>query len=135
MTDLFAAAPRLDPHLPYLADGPISAVMGLVLIVTATPLTEIAGWSLPPAFFVTLGVILLPWALYNLMIGRMARPHPAMVWSNIAVDLTWALGSVVLVVLYQAELTPLGTALLLAQALAVGGMFAAKLHGAQALLR
>ncbi|SMQ62768.1 hypothetical protein SAMN06295905_0715 [Devosia lucknowensis] len=134
MTTLTARAPGLDPHLPYLADVPVSAIMGLVLIFAAGPLTDLAGWSLPPSFFMTLGVILLPWAAYNLLIARKPRPAPALVWSNIAVDLSWALGSFVLVAVYWSELTGLGAALLCAQGLAVGAMFMAKLLGVRALL-
>ena len=75
MTDLAPTTFRLDPHLPYLADGPVSAIMGLVLIFAAEPLTALVGWSLPPAFLVTVGAILLPWALY--LGGRLGLPDDA----------------------------------------------------------
>ena len=134
MTNLALDTPRLDPHLPYLADGPLSATMGLALILAAAPLTELAGWSLPPLFLLSLGVFLLPWSVYNFMIGRMVRPPAALVWINMGVDLSWAVGSVLLAALYWGELSAIGIALVLGQALAVAGMFTAKLLGARALL-
>lgn len=133
MTSLALDSARLDPHLPYFVDGLTSAAMGLVLIAAAGPLTALAGWSPPPAFLFTLGILLLPWALLNFMTGRIARPAAGLIRGIIAVDLAWVLGSLVLLALYWSELTAWGIGLLVVQMLAVAGVFAVKLAGARTL--
>jgi hypothetical protein len=133
MTELASTTPHIEPHLPYLVDGPLSATMGVALIVAAVPLTDLVGWSLPPTFFLIVGVFLLPWAVFNFLLGGMARPAPGLIWANIAGDGTWILGSLLLAAVFWNELSPWGAALLLGQALAVVGMFAVKLLGTRTL--
>jgi hypothetical protein len=125
--------PRLDPHLIYAADALVSAVMGVALIVAAEPLTQLAGWPLPAGFLVTLGLLLLPWAVFNGVVARMARPARAVINGNIAVDAAWVLGSIALGVLHADTLTAIGMVMLAGQAIAVAGVFAIKLAGAREL--
>jgi hypothetical protein len=134
MNDLAPAALHIEPRLPYLVDGPGSAILGVILIVAAAPLTSLAGWSLPPAFLLIVGVLLLPWAAFNLFLGKAARPTAGLIWANVAADGAWVLGSLMLAAIYWNELSPWGAALLLGQALAVAGMFTAKLLGTRTLL-
>ena len=63
----------------------------------------------------------------------MAHPARGIVRGNIAGDAAWIVGSIVLIVLQAASLTPIGLALLAGQGIAVAGVLALKLAGARAL--
>lgn len=129
------AQPRffLDPRLIYGLDGCVSSVMGLALIVWAAPLTTLAGWTLPATFLLTIGVLLLPWAAYNLWIAR-SRPSALAVRANIGGDIAWVAGSALLFLIEAPSLTAMGMVLLAAQGIAVAGVLLAKLVGARQLL-
>ena len=133
MTTQTQTLPRRDPHLIYGVDAAVSAAMGVALLALAEPLTQLAGWSLPAGFLWTIGLLLLPWAAFNAWIARMAHPARGIVRGNIAGDAAWIVGSIVLIVLQAASLTPIGLALLAGQGIAVAGVLAVKLAGARAL--
>jgi hypothetical protein len=133
MASLTLPTTRLDPRLIYILDGVVSATMGMTLAVFAESLTALAAWSLPPSFLFTLGLLLLPWSAFNFALGRMARPAAALIRGNLAVDGSWVLGSLALIVVHWSALSPWGVALLVAQMLAVACVFAVKLMGDAAL--
>lgn len=126
--------PRLDPHLIYGVDALVSLVMGVALMVTAAPLTELAGWTMPSSFLWIIGLLLLPWAAYNLWIARTGRPAPDVIVANIVGDIAWVASTAVLVAIHATDLTPLGLALLAGQGIAVGGVLLLKLYGRSALV-
>ena len=133
MTTQTLPLPNLNPHLIYGVDAIVSAAMGVALLVTAEPLTQLAGWSLPAGFLWTIGLLLLPWAAINAAVARADRPARAVVRGIIGGDIAWVTGSVALVLLYASSLSPIGLALLAGQGIAVAGVLALKLAGARAL--
>ncbi|WP_156385772.1 hypothetical protein [Devosia sp. Root685] len=133
MTDLAETPTLLDPRLVYRLDAVLSFTMGVGLLVLATPLANLIGW--PPMHMVLLGagIFLLPWALFNWAIGAATGPDATSLAANILGDGLWVLLSVALLVLHSAQMTAIGVTLIIAQALAVGAVFALKLAGAKAL--
>lgn len=124
---------RLDPHFIYAFDALGSLALGIALLVTATPLTALAGWSVPAGFLWTIGLLLVPWSGYNLWIARTPRPDRAAIVANIAADIIWVTGSAGLIAVYATSLSQIGLVLLTGQAIAVAGVLALKLAGARAL--
>lgn len=126
--------PRLDPHLVYFVDTLGSLAMGAALLVTAEQLTALAAWPLPSGFLSTIGLLLLPWAAFNLWIARSARPAGVAVAVNIIGDFGWLAGTALLLAIHAAGLSSLGLALLAGQGFAVGGILALKLIGRNGLV-
>ncbi|UXN69797.1 hypothetical protein N8A98_21735 [Devosia neptuniae] len=118
---------NLHPRLIYLADTAACLVLGAVLIAAAAPVTALIGWTLPPALLIALGVILLPWAAFNLMTARVQRLTPAILATHVAGDALWVAGSVALAALHASQMGQLGLFLVLGQAVAVAGMLLLKL--------
>lgn len=133
MTTMTRTLPRLDPHLVYGLDAIVSAAMGIALLVLAEPLTQLAGWSLPAGFLWTIGLLLLPWAVFNAWIARTGHPATGVVRGNIAGDAAWVVGSIALILLHAPSLTTIGLVLLAGQGIAVAGVLMLKLAGARAL--
>jgi hypothetical protein len=133
MSTQVLTSPRLDPHFVYGFDAVGSAVMGGALLLTAAPLTVLAGWALPPAFLWTIGLLLLPWAAFNAWIARKSRPAPALVMANITADIGWIAGTAALVAIHAPALSGPGLAMLVGQGVAVGGVLFFKLMGRAAL--
>lgn len=125
---------RLDPHLVYGVDALVSATMGIALMATAEPLTQLAGWTMPSSFLWIIGLLLLPWAGYNLWIARTHRPARPVITANIIGDAAWVAGTALLLALQYANLSPLGLILLAGQAIAVTGVLLLKLAGARGLV-
>ena len=125
---------RLDPHLIYVVDGLTSLAMGIALLFTAAPLTDLAGWAMPASFLWIVGLLLLPWAAYNAWIARTTRPARAVVAANIIGDIAWVVGTATLVAIHASDLTSLGLALLAGQGIAVSGVLLLKLFGRPALV-
>lgn len=124
---------HLDPRSIYWIDAFGSFAFGLALIVAAGPLTDLVGWTVPAAFLVGVGLFLLPWALFNLVIARQVIPAIGMVRVNIAGDAIWVLASLALVLSQVSQLTTLGLTLLVGQALMVAAVGVVKLVGARAI--
>ncbi len=129
MTTQVHTLPRLDPHFIYGFDALGSLALGAALLYAATPLTALAGWALPPAFLWIIGLLLLPWAAFNVWIARKARPAPAFVVANIVGDIGWVVGTAALVAIHAPTLSGPGLALLVGQGVAVGGVLFLKLLG------
>ena len=134
MTTHVQTLPRLDPHFIYAADAVGSLVFGIALLFTATQVTELAGWNMPSSFLRTVGLLLLPWAAFNLWIGRAPRPPRAAVIANIAGDTIWVTLSAALVAIHMTSLSAIGLAMLAGQGIAVTGVLALKLLGARNLV-
>lgn len=134
MTDHAQTLPRrLGPHFVYGFDALGSLVFGVALLFAATPLTELAGWAMPSEFLWVLGLLLLPWAAFNLWLARNNRPPKLAVTANIVGDVIWVGGTVALLVIHATGLSGAGLTLLLGQGIAVGGMLTLKLIGRHAL--
>jgi hypothetical protein len=97
-------------------DAVVTGAFG-ALLVLASPLLD--GWlSVDTALLIALGVVLVGYALVlELVVAR--RPTHGLVWEVIALNLLWAVASVVAVLTDALTLTTLGTAFVLAQAAAV----------------
>jgi hypothetical protein len=134
MTDQAQFLPRrLDPHFVYGFDALGSLVLGVALLLAATPLTELAGRTMPSAFLWVVGLLLLPWAGFNLWIARNTHPPKLAVTANIVGDVIWVGGTIALLAIHAAGLSLVGLALLLGQGIAVGGILALKVMGRHAL--
>lgn len=125
---------RATPRLIYGLDAIASFAMGAMLLVAADSLAVLAGGSLPAAFFFGVGLFLLPWSAFNLAIARLPSPHSLLVQANIAGDVIWVGGTVVLLALAGSGLNTIGLVLVVAQGLVVGGVLTMKLLGSRALI-
>jgi len=93
-------------------------IMGLLMGLGAAALAPLFG--LPEPLVRTAGLILLPLAAFIGWLASRPAPPRALVWLVIVGNLGWTAES--FVTLAQAEATPLGTAFVSAQALAVLGL-------------
>lgn len=134
MTPQVQTLPRLHPRAVYWLDTAVSFAMGVAVAAMAGPLTALAGWPLPTTFLLLVGLILIPWSAYNLWTARAASVGGAAFAVHLVVDVGWVMGSVALLLAYADTITPLGFALIAAQAVAVAGVGVIKLIGARALL-
>lgn len=117
----------MTDHLVYRVDAVAAITMGSALLFVATPLTALSGWSLPPAFLFGAGVFLLPWAAFNAWISIQPSVPRWAALVNLLVDGSWVMGSVALLLLHGASMSPVGIVLLLGQALSVLSIFGLKL--------
>lgn len=99
---------NLTTKLVYLVDALGSAALGVLLVAFAGPLADLFGPALPATALQVVGVGLLPWAAFNLWIGRRASLPHAAARLNVIGDVAWILASIALVVLAQSNLTMLG---------------------------
>jgi len=125
------AAP-VAPRLIYILDAVVCLAMGLALVGLAVPLAELAG-TLPPAILFWAGVVLVPWAAFNLYTARARIIAPGVVAVHLLGDAAWVIGSVAVLVAFAAGLGTLGFILIAGQAVAVAGVFAVKLATRHAL--
>lgn len=114
---LAAIASSVSVRHAVLADGVISGAMGALLIVAASPLSGLLGISAGFLFWV--GVALMPWMLALLLIGRKDQPGARAVETVIALNALWVVTSIGLILFGPFEMTALGIAFVVAQALAV----------------
>ncbi|MCP3064030.1 hypothetical protein LXT21_35165 [Myxococcus sp. K38C18041901] len=116
----------MNDRLVYRLDAFAAISMGCALLLVATPLTTLAGWTLPPSFLFGLGVFLVPWAGINVWASTQSPVAASMLLVHLLVDGTWVLGSVALMLVHSATLSTLGFVMLAGQALSVLGVFALK---------
>lgn len=114
---LAAIASSVSVRQAVLADGVISGAMGALLIVAASPLSGLLGISAGFLFWV--GVALMPWMLALLLIGRKDQLGARAVETVIALNALWVVTSIGLILFGPFEMTALGIAFVVAQALAV----------------
>lgn len=122
-----------DPGLIYRFDAVLSLTMCIGLLVLAAPLTTLTGWAPMHTVLLGVGIFLLPWALFNWTIGAATGPDRISLLANLLGDGLWVLLSVLLLVLYSAQMTAIGVTFIIAQALAVSVIFAIKLAGLKTL--
>ena len=99
-------------------DAASCAAMGLGLGLAAAPLAALFG--LPETLVRTAGLLLLPLAAFIAWLASRPAPPPLLVWVVIVGNLGWTAESFAL--LGQYDPTPLGTAFVALQALAVLGL-------------
>jgi hypothetical protein len=115
MTALVTPNPLLRTAL--ILDAAASGAMGLLLLAGAPWLTALFG--LPQALLIAAGVVCLIWAAIVGWPARRPQVAAAAVWAIIAVNALWVVESAALLLLGWVEPTRLGTAFVVAQALAV----------------
>jgi hypothetical protein len=99
------------------ADGAVSGAAGLLMFVGARPLQELL--HVPEQPLLVAGAILIPYALVLLVEARRSPLGAPFVWAVIAANVTWALGSVLLLFSRIIQPNALGYAFVVAQAIAV----------------
>lgn len=106
-----------------LGDAVASGATGLLLLAAAVPLAALLG--LPVPLLRGAGLVLLPYAAFVAWVGTRAAPLRLAIVGIIALNLLWAMDSVLLLLIGPAiaGLAPgaLGIAFVLMQALAVLG--------------
>lgn len=100
-----------------MADGAISAVAGLVMFAGAGALEPLLG--VPAGLLRYAGLSLFPWVAYVIFVATRDRLSRGSVWSVIALNAVWVVGSVLLLVDGPVAPTTFGYAFILAQALTV----------------
>jgi hypothetical protein len=121
------ASPLLRRSL--LIDSAISGATGLLMLLDAPALQDVLG--LPAALARGAGIVLLPFAGFVLALWRRDPPPRAGVLAVIAANAAWVLGSLALLLAGGIGLNALGSALVLAQALAVAAFAALQYAGLQ----
>jgi hypothetical protein len=131
----FPAQPLVlrDPTLIYRFDAVLCFIMGIALLALASPLASLVGWAPMHMVLLGAGLFLFPWALSNWTIGAATAPDRLSLAANLIGDGVWVLLSVLLLVLYSAQMTAIGVTFIIAQALAVSAVFAIKLVGFKTL--
>jgi hypothetical protein len=100
-------------------DAAASGAMGLMLTLGAGPLGGLLG--LPQPLLLGVGAVCLGWAAVTFWLGRRERLAPAAVWAVIGLNALWVAESALLLLSGWVSPTGLGTAFVIAQALAVAG--------------
>ncbi|MFP2925698.1 hypothetical protein ACLESO_10855 [Pyxidicoccus sp. 3LG] len=119
----------MSDRLIYRFDALAAISMGAALLAWATPLTTLAGWPLPPAFLLGVGLFLVPWAGFNAWVSAQPALPPRAARVHLAVDASWVLGSAVLLLAYGPRMSGIGVAMLVGQAVFVAGVFVLKFLG------
>lgn len=94
--------------------------MGLVAVLAAKALSPPLGLS--ANLLQGAGLLLLPLGLFILWLASRAEPPRPLVWAVILGNLAWSVESFLLIGQSQGAITPLGTAFVAGQALAVLGV-------------
>ena len=103
------------------------AGMGIAMTAGAAPLAELFG--LPAALMRGAGLLLLPVAAFIGWLSCRSIPPRLLVWLVIAGNLGWTVESFLVIGRYGGSATGLGTAFVIAQALAVLGLAALEYLG------
>lgn len=110
-----------SPNLLRIAltvDALSSGISAALFLLGASALTGLFG--LPEELMRVAGIILLPFVALVSFTAAQARPSEGTVWAIILINVAWVLGSVALLVSGYVSPTTLGTAMIVAQAAAVG---------------
>ncbi len=108
-TTLLRRALLLDAY----ASGAMGAVMALASGLVARLL------NLPPSLVLAIGIFLIGFAAFLLLLARQARPSPALVWLVIVGNAGWVIASIALLFTDLIAPNTLGIVVIVAQALAV----------------
>jgi hypothetical protein len=90
---------------------------------------------LPPAFAGPVGLFLIGYALAVAWVGGRRTLHAGLVWAVVALNLAWTVESILSVVGGYLDVTSLGLAFVIAQALAVAGFAALEIVGVRGSAR
>jgi hypothetical protein len=112
-------------------DAATCAVMGSGLVLGAGPLSAVLG--MPPVFLSAAGLALIGFALLLGWVATRKTVAPSLVGLIVAGNVAWAAASLLLLAEGMFTLTPLGSAFVLAQALAVLLIAAAEYMGLRRL--
>ena len=100
------------------ADAIGSGTLGIALIVAAGPFAQLFG--LTESMLSVVGLLLLPWAAWTGWLALQSDPPRTQVWSVIGINTLWVIDSVLLLMSGWVQPNALGTAFIVAQAVAVG---------------
>jgi hypothetical protein len=103
-----------------VADAIVCGVAGVVMAARADPLHELL--HLPVTLLRAAGLFLIPYALELILLSRRSRLAGPAVWVIIATNVAWALASVLILLTGTLRLNAQGSALMLAQAVAVAAV-------------
>jgi hypothetical protein len=101
-------------------DSASCLAIGLLLALGAGPLSALFG--LGEGLLFGAGLLLLPLAAFIAWLASRAVPPSALVWPVIAGNAAWTVESFLLISAESARITPLGTAFVATQAVAVLGV-------------
>ncbi len=104
-------------HRALQIDFAITSICTVPLILAAGPLAAITG--LPEMLILGSGLVFIPFLVLVGWLARRARPPRKSVWMVIALNVGWAVGSVIVLASGVLDPTALGYALVIAIALAV----------------
>jgi len=110
-----------------------SGATGLGLIVFAAPIAVLFGIA-EPTPVIEVGIFLVVFAILVFREGRRAMYHLRMVKLIIALDITWVVVSMLIVLLQLFNLTPLAYFAISAVALWVAGMAYLQIHEMKRLI-
>ena len=116
-----------------LLDAAASGATGLLLFAGGQALADITG--LQPAFAGPVGRFLIGYALAVAWVGVRRTLHAGLVWTVVALNLAWTVESILSVGGGHLDVTPLGLAFVIAQALAVAGFAALEIVGVRGSAR
>lgn len=102
-----------------VADAVVSGAAGLLMAFGAGPLHELL--EVPERLLLAAGAILIPYALELVVVARRRPPSLPLVWAVIATNVSWAVGSALLLISGILQPNALGCAFILAQAIAAAG--------------
>lgn len=114
-------------------DAAASGATGLLLFAGGQALADITG--LQPAFAGPVGLFLIGYALAVAWVGVRRTLHAGLVWAVVALNLAWTVESILSVGGGHLDVTPLGLAFVIAQALAVAGFAALEIVGVRGSAR
>jgi hypothetical protein len=110
-----------------LVDSLASTGSTLLLLFFARRLSLLSG--LPQSMLLLVGVALIPWCLLVGWAASLKRTPGNLVWSIIALNGLWVLGSILLLTLGAPTATTLGSGLVVLQAVVVCGFMTAQYVG------
>jgi hypothetical protein len=100
-----------------ILDAVLSAVMGVIMALAATPLSSLLG--LPASLLIWTGLSLLPFAAFVGWLAKRELPPRAGLWAVIVCNVLWTVASLALLVAGGLEPTLLGKSFVVFQAVVV----------------
>jgi hypothetical protein len=101
-------------------DATLSGVSGLLLALDAAALEGM--WGAPAPMLRYVGLSLLPFAALVAVVARRERPSHPGAWTVIGLNVAWVVASGVVALSGRFDLTALGLAFVVGQAIAVAGV-------------
>jgi hypothetical protein len=100
-----------------LADGLFSGTTAMIMILAATPLSEL--FDLPVMLLRIVGVSLIPFSATLFYLASRVETHLPLVWGIVGSNLAWVVASGIFLVSGWVDPTSLGVAFVIGQALMV----------------